>query len=322
MPQLSGISGSAMVCSGSSNTYSVKPSTCGNTTYTWTLPTGWSGTSATDSITIIAGDNSGIISISISNGSCPIDTSISVVVNPAPQLNTAPQDTVFCTGQRATLYIVGGGTGFIWTPSLGLIDSTASGDSVVVSPSVSTTYTVTGTDSAGCAATGSVVVTVIPSPNTPTFTQDGDTLISSSKHDNQWYRNDTLLKNDTSQDLVITTSGEYWVIVNNEANGCSTSSDSMEVTPAGINLLSIISNQLSIYPNPFNNDVFIKINSSVGNVNDWSLQIKDVLGRTVYSKQTLNYINEINFSDLSSGVYFITVVNKMGRVVFPVIRQS
>ncbi len=65
--------------------------------------------------------------------------------------------------------------------------------------------------------TGTDIVTVIPSPNKPTFSQHGDTLISSSKYDNQWYYNDSLLVNDTSQDLIITSLGEYWVVVNNEA---------------------------------------------------------------------------------------------------------
>ncbi len=227
----------------------------------------------------------------------------------------------FADGQSATLYVRGGGSDFIWIPATGLSDSTATSDSVSANPTLTTTYMVTGIDSGGCAATGSAVVTVIPSPNKPTFTQVVDTLISSSHFDNQWYRNDTLLLNDTSQKLTITIPGEYRVVVNNEANGCSTSSDSANVKLAGIAQISTISNQLSIYPNPFNNNIFIKINSSVAEVNDWNLQITDVLGRMVFCKSSLNYSNEIDLSNSSGGVYFIIVINKTGRAAVPVIKQ-
>ncbi len=248
------------------------------------------------------------------------DTGIVVTVQSALPLNVLPQDTAFCSGQSATLYVSGGGTGFIWSPVGSLTDSSKSGDSVVASPITTTTYSVTGIDSSGCAAFGSTMVTVIPSPGTPTFTQNGDTLISSSVHDNQWYRNDSLLVNDTSQDLIITITGEYFVSVTNEANGCSTESDSM--LTAGIAQVAGISNQLSIFPNPFNSNIFIQISSSATDIKDWTMQVTDVLGRTVYSQQTLNYSNEINLSNLSTGMYFITVISKTARAVFPVVRQN
>ncbi len=267
---------------------------------------------ATPSVTTtytVTGTNSG--------GCLSIGTDTISVIAALP-LTIVPLDTLFCNGQSATLHVSSGGSNFMWSPSAGL--SADTGSFVVASPTATTTYTITGTNSGGCADTGSDEVIIIPSPNKPTFTQVGDTLMSSSQHDNQWYRNDTLLKNDTSQYLTITIPGEYWVIVNNEANGCSTSSDSMQIK-TGINQLSIIGDQLSIYPNPFNNTLFIKINSFAADMSDWNLQITDVLGRTIFSKVSLNYSNEIDLSNLSSGVYFITVINKTGRAVVPVVRQ-
>ena len=55
------ITGSITVCQGSSQTYSVAAVT-GATSYTWTLPSGWTGTSTTNSITATAG-SSGTISV-------------------------------------------------------------------------------------------------------------------------------------------------------------------------------------------------------------------------------------------------------------------
>jgi hypothetical protein len=178
---------------------------------------------------------------------------------------------------------------------------------------------VTGNNSDGCATLGTDMVTVIPSPGTPTFTRDGDTLVSSSVHDNQWYRNDTLLKNDTSQYLITHTPGEYYVEVINEVNGCSTASDSAYT---GVQELVSIINQLSIYPNPFNDNIVVKINTSAGDISNWNLEVIDELGRTVYTRLSLQYGNDIDLSDLPGGVYFLMVMNKEGKAVMPIVKQN
>ncbi len=66
VPPLPGpISGNISVCQGSANTYSVSP-VDGATTYTWTLPGGWSGTSTTNSINAIV-TSSGTITVTANN---------------------------------------------------------------------------------------------------------------------------------------------------------------------------------------------------------------------------------------------------------------
>lgn len=59
------ISGNASVCYGSTNTYTISP-VSGATSYTWTLPGGWNGTSTTNSIIATAG-LSGTISVTANN---------------------------------------------------------------------------------------------------------------------------------------------------------------------------------------------------------------------------------------------------------------
>ncbi len=227
-----------------------------------------------------------------------------------------------CSGQSVAL-VVSGGLTYTWSPATGL--SVTTGDSVIANPTASVTYSVTASDTAGCFVTKDIAVTVIPSPNKPTFNHHGDTLTSSSQHDNQWYRNDTLLKNDTSQNLIITVLGSYWVVVANEANGCSTSSDTVKITSlTGVNQLTVNSEQWTVYPNPFTNEVFIKINSSVSDMSNWNLLVTDVLGRTLFTMTPLNTLKgtfEMDLSNLSSGVYFITVINKTGRIMVAVVKQ-
>lgn len=60
------ISGNTTVCSGTTNTYSII-AVSGATSYTWALPSGWSGTSTTTSITTTASSTSGNISVTANN---------------------------------------------------------------------------------------------------------------------------------------------------------------------------------------------------------------------------------------------------------------
>jgi hypothetical protein len=87
--QPSSISGTATVCGGSSQTYSV--TNVAGVTYTWALPSGWSGTSTTNSITVTTG-SSGTITVTPST-SCGNGTARTLAVtvsgtNPANDLCT------------------------------------------------------------------------------------------------------------------------------------------------------------------------------------------------------------------------------------------
>jgi hypothetical protein len=158
-----------------------------------------------------------------------------------------------------------------------------------------------------------MVVTVIPSPNEPTFAQHNDTLVSSAQHDNQWYRNDTLLKDDTSQYLIINTLGWYWVAVTNEVNGCASASDSMNISSlTGVKQLSVNNNQLSIYPNPASNQLLVESGRLINEITITNLlgqtELKSPSGDLGVTKQT------IDVSSLADGLYFITVNTDTGTV--------
>ncbi len=84
------------------------------------------------------------------NGCAAVD-SAKVVVNNLPAANAGPDDET-CLGTSVTLTATGG-VSYLW--------STASNtNTTVVSPTVSTTYTVTVTDANGCSATDNVAITV------------------------------------------------------------------------------------------------------------------------------------------------------------------
>lgn len=85
-PQPGLIVGNTTVASGTNQTYYVD-NVPGATSYTWTLPSGWTGTSTTNAITARVGTTGGAISVR-SNNSCGTSTtrSITVTVNGASNL--------------------------------------------------------------------------------------------------------------------------------------------------------------------------------------------------------------------------------------------
>ena len=96
--QPSDITGSTAPCQGSSQTYSVTPVT--DVTYTWTLPAGWSGSSTTSSITVIAGSDSGVISVTPSNTSGSGITRTLAVIPTIPPITNG---VTICQGESGLL---------------------------------------------------------------------------------------------------------------------------------------------------------------------------------------------------------------------------
>ena len=86
---------------------------------------------------------------------------MTVTVNPLPPVSITPTSATICIGGSATLTASGAAT-YGWSPPTGL--DTTTGPTVHASPTNTTSYTVTGTDTNGCQNTASVTVTVNPPP--------------------------------------------------------------------------------------------------------------------------------------------------------------
>lgn len=83
-PALNPITGNATACPNNTTLYVISPIACYNT-FTWTLPTGWTGASTSDSIWVVPNSN-GVISVSVVN-SCGIAESQALSVTMYPAVN-------------------------------------------------------------------------------------------------------------------------------------------------------------------------------------------------------------------------------------------
>jgi hypothetical protein len=92
------ISGNTSVTAGTSETYSIAP-VAGATSYSWTLPLGWTGSSTSNSITVVTGTSGGVITVSALN-LCGISSPRTLVVNMSTS-GTNNQDWVWAKSTGA-----------------------------------------------------------------------------------------------------------------------------------------------------------------------------------------------------------------------------
>ncbi|WP_297868830.1 GEVED domain-containing protein, partial [uncultured Flavobacterium sp.] len=90
------------------------------------------------------------------NGDCTSEGTTTVTPLPLPEV-VASEGVTICSGDTTTLTVSGANT-YVWSPATGL--SSTTGNTVDANPTVTTTYTVTGTSADGCQSTDTVTVTV------------------------------------------------------------------------------------------------------------------------------------------------------------------
>jgi PKD-like domain len=181
------ISGTATICSGSSNTYSIT-AVSGATSYTWTLPSGWTGTSTTTLITAIASSTAGNITVTASNGcGTSAASSQAIVVNVIPPTPGAISGTAtICTGSSNTYSItaVSGATSYTWTLPSGWTGTSTTASITATASSTSGNISVTASNACGTSAAASkaIVVSTTPTPATPGAISGTTTICSGSSN--------------------------------------------------------------------------------------------------------------------------------------------
>ncbi|WP_185155628.1 SdrD B-like domain-containing protein [Rudanella paleaurantiibacter] len=138
------ITGNLSICTGQSTTLAASGGA--GTTYRWNT----NETTATISVSV-----AGSYSVTAtSSAGCNHTASTSITVNPLPVLTVT--SATICAGQTATL-TVGGASTYRWS-------SGVTGPLLVVAPTATTVYSVTGTTTAGCSAVSSGTVVVNGQP--------------------------------------------------------------------------------------------------------------------------------------------------------------
>ena len=164
------ISGSANVCAGANQTYSITP-VAGATAYTWSLPSGWSGSSATSSINTTVGSTGGTISVT-ANNNCGNSTAqtVTVTVDQVPaEPGPISGDTVPCSGSQQVYYVAPdiGAISFTWTLPNGWTGTSSEDNIIVNAGSNSGTISITATNNCGTSAARTLTVVTGSIPAEP-----------------------------------------------------------------------------------------------------------------------------------------------------------
>ena len=162
--------------------------------------------------------------------------SVTVTLATPPAVFAFASNSTICQGSSTVLSALGAST-YSWSPSTGLNSTT--GATVLASPSATTIYTVTGTDTSGCTNTAQVTVSVNPAPvissttSSPTCVGGADgsatVLVSgaTSPYTYQWSTGGT------SASLSGLSAGTYTVTVTDQL-GCSSTSTISVTSPSAV----------------------------------------------------------------------------------------
>ncbi|HTA81294.1 MAG TPA: gliding motility-associated C-terminal domain-containing protein, partial [Bacteroidia bacterium] len=104
---------------------------------------------------------------------CKDSATVSITVNPLPNIIAAATQASICSGNSDSL-VASGASSYTWYPSAGLTCSNC--PSTGATPSISTTYTIIGTSTIGCNDTTTASIMVNTSPVITINMSAGDTL--------------------------------------------------------------------------------------------------------------------------------------------------
>ena len=183
--QPSAITGNITVCQGTSQSYSV-PSVPGATSYTWTLPSGWTGTSTTTNITATVGATSGNITVTANNacGSSSVRTLAVTVLTVPAQPGAITGNTTVCQGSSQTYSVsaVAGATSYTWVLPSGWTGTSTTTSIVATAGATGGSVRVTANNICGSSSATTLVVTVSPVPAQPgTITGNTSVCVNSSQ---------------------------------------------------------------------------------------------------------------------------------------------
>ncbi len=266
----------------------------------------WSNRDTTQNITVAdSGEYSVTVIDSLGCNATSSTETITVFTNPIP---TITGNTAICQNDSTTLDAGSGYTNYLWSTS-----ETAQ----TITVTTAGIYSVTVTDVNGCSNSTSLNITVNSADTS--VTANGFILTANtSSATYQWiFCDSVLISGEINQTFVALQNGSYAVIVSQ--NGCTDTSSCYLIVGMGISQINN-ENNISIYPNPTNGLLNIKV-FGLSNEN-CKLILTNTLGQIINEKEfkATNNSTETQFDmkGLSDGIYFLTLTSDKIKETFKV----
>lgn len=244
-----------------------------------------------------------------SSGNCSNDNSatITISVNPAPYVNVSSANPSLCVGQTHTLIVTGTAISYKWNTG-------QTYPSIIVTPTITTTYSVTGTGNNGCKTTQTITMyspninISISNPNL--CANEAVTLTAISASSCTWSTFQTGASI-TITPVVTAIYGVYGI----DEHGCEASNEFiLSVSPCtSIDEIDKKNNRIKIYPNPVNE--ILNVELEMINEKENGIFVYDILGNELIHNSSFQVDNSIDVRDLKSGIYFIKIGNATQKFV-------
>ena len=297
------------------------------TSWSWNGPSGFSSSSQNPSVNNIQTNQAGTYTVTATNSCGSTSTSVNVTVDAQPTNGSASATpNPACVGNTVNLSGSANGTitSWSWNGPSGFTASSQNPSVNNVQTNQAGTYTVTATNS--CGSTSSSINIIINGPPVLSpLSQQGNYIVASpiSLTDTiAWYYQSNLQTGQTNDSLLCVGVGNYYCIVSNSCGSATSNTININPCVTGINETNN-ANNISIYPNPTNGFLNIKVN---GLANEkCKIILTNTLGQILNEKEfeTKNNSNEtqIDMKNLSSGIYFLSITSNKIEQTFKVQKQ-
>ncbi|WP_425075956.1 Ig-like domain-containing protein [Psychroserpens sp. S379A] len=256
-------------------------------------------------------------------GTCSNSSDVVVTINALDDASFSYSASTYCVNEADPTPTVTGLTGGTFSTTSGLSLNPASG-AIDVSASTPGTYTVSYTTVGTCSNSSDVVVTINALDdasfgyNSSTYVQTGvDPMpVITGLTGGSFIASPAGLSIDPSSGLIdvsLSTPGTY-TITYTTSGVCSNSFDVVVVIESTLSLNDnkTFAENLSIYPNPAENVLFV---NNTSNVAIDTVKIYDLQGRLVKFVTFAKLENGINLQDLESASYFMVLTSKENKTV-------
>jgi len=312
------ISGNPNVCNYTSGTFSINP-VPGATSYTWTLPSGWTGSSTTTSVTTTAGSSNGTVTVTANNG-CGSSVAQTLPVTADQQLpkpGNISGNTTVCMNAVQTYSVipVSGALSYTWILPSGWTGTSTTESIAAAIGNYGGVIYVSAVNTCG-SSDAQVLMTSVNTIDTSATVGVNNITANANLATYKWVTCPAMqvINNETNQMYVPSQSGSYAVIVTQ--NSCVDTSNCHSVTITGLSDLNKLKS-FNIFPNP--TDGLLTIQSTDFENDHYKIVISNTLGQILVEKD-INISNKLSdylmdIKVLPMGIYFLTINSaKLNRV--------
>ncbi len=285
----------------------------GADTYTWS--NGTSGPTATMTASPLITTTFSVSGTHTASG-CISTTNILIPVNPSPNVGLLASEYTVCSGNNVLLSAFGANS-YSWSTNVLNVNQ------ITISPTVSATYSVMGSNNFGCKDSAYVNISVLPPPLLNAISEQDSICVGQSVNlmvlgaqTYTWTNGTTSFVGSTVQ--VSPSLTTVYTVTGTDSQGCTNSLTLVQTVVNCVFEQELVGqNGLKVYPNPVYDYFYIEFNA----VEEITLSIMDASGRPVMEQTFASKKISLNTETLSQGFYHVKIETQNKTLNYKLIKN-